>query len=241
MQLADWVSGWGGGMLGSCFVHAVLLFGVSGAVMQPARYEVETGAGGMEVALIAAPLPPVEAAAATAIPNVPTEESPPPSPNDWVVDSVPLPPPQDGAEVSRPPSEERPDVLRQAASVYGDGSSPVAGTDPTTLFLSGGALSGKGGRFKNPAPPYPYAAIQQKQEGLVTLQAVIDTTGRPVSVEIVQSSGFSLLDQSALRTVRRWKFDAAHLGFLPVQSTIIIPVRFVLDERLSGSSRDGAG
>lgn len=231
MPFSEWMGGQSGGVIGSCIVHAVLLFGTGSAVMQPARYNVETGAGGMEVALIAAPLPPVDAAPVPMIPKVPEEEpaAAPPEPDDWMLDSVPLPPPQaGGAETPTSPSEEHPDALRQTAPVYGDGSSLIGGSDPTTLFLSGGALSGKGGRFRNPAPPYPYAAIQQQQEGVVLLQAVIDKAGRPISVEIARSSGCSLLDQSALRTVRRWKFDAAHIGFLPVQSTIMIPIRFVL-------------
>ena len=216
-----WVRGHGGSFLASCIVHAVLLFGTTSVMLQPARYEVEAGTGGMEVSLVAAPLPPADGASMP-VPVPAPEESraEPVKAEEWVLDIV----------------TKQPQALQQPAPVYGDGSSPVPGTDPTTLYLSGGAASGTGIRKKNPAPPYPFAAIQQQQEGFVLLQAVIDNTGRPLSVEITQSSGFPLLDQSALRTVRRWKFDAAHIGFLPVQSKIAIPIRFLLTSSKTTSS-----
>ncbi len=205
----------GGSLLASCMVHAALLFGTTGLVVRPARYAVDSGSGGMEILLIAAPpSTDVVGAAVTTVPEpVGPQEA---TAEDAIVDAEPLP-------VST--------VVPAASPSAGDGSSPVSGTDPTTLYLSGGAATGGGTRFRNPAPPYPYAAIQQRQEGLVTLEAVVDKAGRPVSVEVVERSGFPLLDQSALHAVRRWKFDAAHIGFLPVQSRIVIPVRFVLTER----------
>ena len=226
-----WMRGHEGSFLASCLVHGVLLFGTTSVILQPARYEVEAGTGGMEVSLVAAPLPPNLGSATPAAPIPEPEPVLPETANEdsWMLDPVVPPAPEEGAAIAPPPSEpEQPHALRQAAPVYGDGSSPVAGIDPTTLYLSGGADSGTPGRKKNPAPPYPYIAIQQQQEGTVLLQAVIDKAGRPISVEIAHSSGFPLLDQSALRTVRRWKFDAAHIGFLPVQTKILIPIRFLL-------------
>ena len=207
----------GGSLLASCVVHAALLFGTTGLVMRPASYDVDRGSGGMEVSLIAAP-PAADAVSAAAVAPAPGTAGPEDeTAKDDIVEAEPL-----------PASTVVPAAVSPSA---GDGSSPVSGTDPTTLYLSGGAATGGGTRFRNPAPAYPYAAIQQRQEGLVTLEAVIDKAGRPVSVAVIASSGFALLDQSALRTVRRWTFDAAHIGFLPVQSRIVIPVRFVLTER----------
>lgn len=239
MRWLGWANGYSGSFLASCAVHGVLLFGTAGAVIQSAKYEVEAGSGGMEVSLIAAPpLPAASApAGAVTVPEAPKEEEAPiepPKPDDWTLESVPLPEPQTAPAAEAPPQPEQPSdakVAETPSSAVGDGSSPVPGNDPTTLYFSGGAVSGKHGRFSNPAPPYPYAAIRAQQEGVVTLQAVIDNTGRPLSVEIIAGSGFPLLDESALRTVRRWKFDPAHIGFLPVQSTIVIPIRFVLEDR----------
>ena len=113
----------------------------------------------------------------------------------------------------------------------GDGSSLIPGEDPTTFYLPGGA-AGAGGRFANPAPAYPYEAIRQGQEGLVALDVSVDRNGYPVRVQIRRSSGFPLLDQSALQTVQRWRFDPAIVGFLPVEAKVRVPVRFVLEEEL---------
>ena len=80
-------------------------------------------------------------------------------------------------------------------------------------------------------PAYPYAAIRQGQQGRVVLEVLVDKGGRPTSVEIHQSSGFTLLDQSALWTVRRWKFDPAHVGPIPTSARIRVPIRFMLDKK----------
>jgi periplasmic protein TonB len=228
-RMPGWSTERGGSFLLSCAVHAALLFGTAGAVMQPVRYDVETGTGGMEVSLIAAPAPSAAPEAVQALPAIPEPDAAATA-EDWALDPVAPPPPREAADAEpaavEPPRETAPAT---PSSVVGDGSSPVPGSDPTTLYLTGGAATGKGGRFKNPAPPYPYPAIRQKQEGLVVLETEIDKAGRPLDVTIKESSGFPLLDQSALRTVRRWKFDPAHIGFLPVQSRIVIPIRFTLE------------
>ena len=236
MRLPQWAQGQSGGVLASCLVHGVLLFSATGVITQPPRYEVQAGWGGAEVSLVAAPLPSAATPAAApqpAIPEVP-KDAVPTAADDWRLEEIPLPPPQEA--VPEPAAAEvlPADAAAATASPYvGDGSSPIPGQDPTTLYLQGGALTGQGHRFKNPAPPYPYAAIRQQQQGTVLLKATIDKAGRPVTVEVMESSGFSLLDDSALRTVRRWKFDPAHIGFLPVHARIVIPIRFTLDERLT--------
>lgn len=196
------------GFMTACAVHAFLLFGTSAAIVQPPRYEVEAGSGGMEVSLIAAPLPEAKTNA------LPGAEGPEPVPAE---ETIAEPEPQPVARVEEPSLH------------VGDGSSPVPGTDATTFYLPGGAASKTRGRFRNPAPPYPYQALQQGQEGLVLLEAEIDNSGRPTRVAVAQSSGFPLLDESALQTVRRWKFDPAHVGLLPIHGQVRIPIRFILE------------
>ncbi|MDO8730682.1 MAG: energy transducer TonB, partial [Candidatus Omnitrophota bacterium] len=173
----------------ACGLHAVLLFGTAGLFVQPPRYDVQSGSGGMEISLVAAPARPAGNPSALSVPEAGPESE------------------EDGL------TEEKAEAA--GAGAVGDGSSPVPGQDPTTFYLPGGAASGTGGRFKNPAPAYPYQAIRENQQGVVVLEICVDKNGRPTSVEVAQSSGFPLLDQSALWTVRRWKFDPAHVGFIP--------------------------
>ncbi len=82
--------------------------------------------------------------------------------------------------------------------------------------------------FQNPSPPYPELAKQMRQEGLVLLAVDVDREGRPIKVEIEQSSGYRMLDQSALTAVNHWKFQPGRIGDLAVESKVTVPVRFKL-------------
>ncbi|MFH1231127.1 MAG: energy transducer TonB [Planctomycetota bacterium] len=80
----------------------------------------------------------------------------------------------------------------------------------------------------NKLPPYPKLACQLGQEGLVILMVEIDEKGMALDVKIVQSSGYKLLDESALKTVKKWAFIPATKNGKPILSRIEIPIRFKL-------------
>jgi protein TonB len=82
----------------------------------------------------------------------------------------------------------------------------------------------------NPAPRYPDQARRLGQEGLVQLSVNVNVQGDATQVKIKQGSGFSLLDEAALKAVRRWRFHPAKLGGLPVDSNVEVPIRFRLNE-----------
>ena len=83
--------------------------------------------------------------------------------------------------------------------------------------------------FLNPPPPYPGEARKLKQEGLVVLSVDVDCRGWVASVAVKSGSGFPLLDQSAIRTVKTWRFKPARIAGVPVQTNVEIPVRFKLE------------
>ena len=80
----------------------------------------------------------------------------------------------------------------------------------------------------NPRPVYRIEARRRKQEGLVILAVRVNCDGFPNEVQIVQSSGFQLLDDAAARAVKQWQFSPARLGNLAVASQIEVPIRFKL-------------
>ena len=82
----------------------------------------------------------------------------------------------------------------------------------------------------NPKPPYPLAARRRSQEGRVILHAHVREDGAASEVEIKQSSGYDLLDNSALQTVQRWRFVPASRGGVAVDSWVEIPIVFRLRE-----------
>jgi periplasmic protein TonB len=63
----------------------------------------------------------------------------------------------------------------------------------------------------------------------VLLRVLVRQDGSVAAVELAQSSGFSLLDESATRTVREnWRFIPAQHDGIPVESWVEVPIRFVL-------------
>jgi TonB family protein len=78
-------------------------------------------------------------------------------------------------------------------------------------------------------PEYPKTARQRGIEGTVRILAVISPSGR-VEAEVKESSGFALLDQAALASVLKTEFEPATVDGIPVRSSVLIPLRFVLEE-----------
>lgn len=84
-------------------------------------------------------------------------------------------------------------------------------------------------RYRENVPPsYPLSARLKGYEGVVLITAEILAEGRAGDLKIKSSSGYGVLDQSALEAVRAWKFDPAKRMGKPVSAWVDIPVRFVL-------------
>jgi TonB family protein len=61
--------------------------------------------------------------------------------------------------------------------------------------------TGSGG--DRPQPPYPKIALEQGQQGSVTLRMTVDDAGLISTIEVTQSSGFPILDRGAMDFVKR--------------------------------------
>jgi len=82
----------------------------------------------------------------------------------------------------------------------------------------------------NPKPPYPEIARRRGYEGQVRLEVEVSANGGVKKVRVQKSSGYEILDRSALETVRDWRFTPARFGGMPVKSTVIVPITFKLKE-----------
>lgn len=82
--------------------------------------------------------------------------------------------------------------------------------------------------LQNPAPPYPALARRLGEEGRVVLRVLVSPAGHPEQVEVKSSSGSPRLDESALTTVRTWKFVPARQGDHPVAAWVLVPISFSL-------------
>jgi protein TonB len=86
----------------------------------------------------------------------------------------------------------------------------------------------------NPKPLYPKRAIRRGYEGTVTLLVEVLSNGSVRYVEIVGSSGYPILDRSAQKTVRKWRFIPGKRGEEPVTMKVKVPVVFRLKKARDG-------
>ena len=87
-------------------------------------------------------------------------------------------------------------------------------------------------RYKsNPKPPYPSEARNSGKEGTVKVRISLDENGAPTHVSVVNSSGHSQLDQSAVQFIKaRWKFHPAQKEGKNISWTVIVSVVFELEK-----------
>ena len=84
------------------------------------------------------------------------------------------------------------------------------------------------GSERNPHPTYPLIARKKGWEGRVVLQTDVDKEGNVKFIRILESSGFKVLDDISIETLKTWKFKPAKLGNKFVDDIVNIPVKFVL-------------
>ena len=82
---------------------------------------------------------------------------------------------------------------------------------------------------QNPKPTYPQEAREKGYEGEVILRVEVLPNGRVGQIEVKNSSGYELLDRSALTAVKQWKFVPAKKGDTPIPLWVNIPVKFQLE------------
>ena len=80
-----------------------------------------------------------------------------------------------------------------------------------------------------PRPGYPAVAIRRGYEGSVLLNVRVLPNGKPEEVTIFRSSGHKVLDNAALKAVKKWKFVPAQRGFKAVSSWVKVPIEFRLE------------
>jgi len=92
-----------------------------------------------------------------------------------------------------------------------------------------------GGRVRPPrlirkiSPAYPPLARQTRIEGDVLIDAVIDTEGDVVQMQVV--SGHALLLSAALDAVKEWKYEPTFLNDQAISVQLIVTVTFRLEHQ----------
>lgn len=82
--------------------------------------------------------------------------------------------------------------------------------------------------LQNPEPTYPSFARRLQQQGVVKLHVKVSEQGLAETIELAESSGFKLLDESAQKTVKSWRFVPAKRGAEAISAWVIVPIHFKL-------------
>jgi protein TonB len=75
-------------------------------------------------------------------------------------------------------------------------------------------------------PAYPDLAREARVEGIVILEARVDTRGRVADVKVLR--GHPLLDEPALAAVRQWRYRPLLLNGEPTEFVLTVTVMFRL-------------
>ena len=65
--------------------------------------------------------------------------------------------------------------------------------------------------LKNQAPLYPELARERGWEGVVVLKILVSKEGLVHQIDVDKSSGYKILDESALKAIHNWKFSPARV------------------------------
>jgi protein TonB len=82
---------------------------------------------------------------------------------------------------------------------------------------------------KNPPPKYPMRARKKGYEGNVILEVLVDENGTVEDLKVFKSSGYEILDKSALSSVKKWLFEPANRNGKAMKMWVRVPVRFQLN------------
>jgi len=145
--------------------------------------------------------------------------------------------------LSRPHAKRSSSLAKVPEAAEGIDSAPEAGSrvsaEGLSALIAGWGLQPAAPKLERPlgsevkaarrlissAPPiYPPLARSQGVEGDVTLDALIDETGRVTKIKTI--SGPELLQEAAAAAVRQWKYEPATLGGKAVPMHITVTVKF---------------
>jgi protein TonB len=101
---------------------------------------------------------------------------------------------------------------------------PSPGPKPILKPVSGGVLNGTAVLL--PPPVYPEAAKRMRTQGVVTVDVILDETGKVVAANA--SSGPSILRDAAVQAALKAKFSPTKLSGQPVKVSGVINYKFAL-------------
>ena len=104
---------------------------------------------------------------------------------------------------------------------------PVVATPPPAAPIHVGGTIRPPQRIAYAPPVYPPLALSARAQGLVIIEATIDTNGQVQAARVLRSES-PLLNQEALSAVRQWTYTPTLLNGVPVSVIMTVTVHFRL-------------
>jgi TonB family protein len=169
----------------------------------------------------------------TAVKNSPTPTNPEPKPRNSAnrKTSAAIPPtlPMANTSAYRLSSggsvEARTLEVNSEVPMVNLGDEPPPSPAPKPMKpVSGGVLNGTA--ISLPAPAYPEGAKRMKAQGTVTVEVVLDESGKVISAEA--TNGPIMLREAAVQAAKRARFSPTKLSGMPVKVSGVINYKFSL-------------
>ena len=81
---------------------------------------------------------------------------------------------------------------------------------------------------KRKSPEYPDRAKKLGLEGKVVVKALIDIDGAIEDVQVLESSGYKILDRAVTKVAWKWEFEPSYRNGIPAKQWVKAPYEFVI-------------
>lgn len=98
-------------------------------------------------------------------------------------------------------------------------STPIAASTPAQPLTAASDLK----------PPYPQSKLLAGEEAVLTLRLIVDENGRVIEVDPIGRADPIFLASARRHLMSRWRYKPAMEGGHAVQSTLVVTLRFELD------------
>lgn len=101
---------------------------------------------------------------------------------------------------------------------------------PTASVVAATEPDYKASYLNNPPPAYPMLARRNGLQGRVVLNVEVLASGVCGQINIQTSSGYAMLDDAAVQTVKTWRFLPASQAGRALDKWFMIPIQFSLKD-----------
>jgi len=189
------------GLLSALGVHALILFNLAYWFV-PNRFDIQAAPSSLEVALVSVEAPK----------KIEIQEEPP---KVYIVKEERISDQQIKKVIGEVKSEPNQDEEKKNSQQN---------------IISGALVEAQIKEHYNKPPIYPRVARERGYEGKLLMRVNITKEGLVDKTEVIRSSGYYVLDHSALKSVEKWQFHPAEQFGVFVDSVSEIPFEFRLDD-----------